>query len=201
MSEIVELYEPDYLSLPTATPAGGQGQAGEPCTENKGDGGVLARPLLTLVGDIFVPTIVLEKNFRFATPPYELSGDIENLYSLQNCLIDLDTITKKLAKIQVAIKQDYDSELQKKVDAGEFEYDEHIITPIIKKTNRSVDEDTLKQYYKPFFDSIIAAKTTVLEKTYKVSIKDVESFMGSLAEKVIRPGAEVIAWYEIQRKE
>jgi hypothetical protein len=158
-------------------------------------------PLPVLIEEVLSHVVTLEKNFLAAYQPYELCSDIADLYSLQNCLVDLDVATKKIAKIQSRIKPDFDDLLKKRVDAEEFEYGEHIIVPVMKKLNRSVDEDTLKQYYKPFFERIIEAKTTILEKTYKVSIKDVETFMGSLAEKVIKQGTLVIDRYEIRVRE
>ena len=158
-------------------------------------------PIQSLIEGISEHITRAEKDLWMELQTHNLSSNIEDLYSLQNGLIALDTVLKQITEIHSQIKQNYEEELQKKVDAGEFEHDEHVIVPIMKRTNRSVDEDILKEYYKPFFDKIIEAKTAILEKTYKISVKDVETFMGSLAEKVIRPGAEAIAGYEIQRKE
>ena len=116
---------------------------------------------------------------------------------LQNGLIALDTVLKQITKTQAKIRQNYEGKLKKKVYTGEFEYSDHVISPVMKKPSRSVAEDTQKRYYKPLFDDIIEVKTAILEKTCKISIKDVELFMGSLAEKVIKQGGEVIG-YEIQ---
>ena len=209
MSEpMVELYEPDYLPVPARPSPSGRQAAGGRQTGNL-ESGTATRandrsktpPIQNLIKGISKHITATEKYIWKEYQTYNINTDIKDLYSLQNCLIELDMIAEKIAKIQAQIKEDYDSELKTRVDMGEFEYSDYIIVPVMKKTNRSVDEDTLKQYYRPFFDKIIEAKITTLEETYKVRIKDVEMFMGSLAKKVIKPGAEAIARYEIRLRE
>jgi hypothetical protein len=150
--------------------------------------------------DLQGAVILLDRELREDYQPDDPTIDIGHLYSLQTALHHLDATIKKITKMQAHLRPILTEEIQKRVDAKDLDYDEYTIVPVTKITNRSVDENLLKQYYKSFYDSIIAAKTAVLERTYKVSIKDVETFMGSLAEKVILQGEEVLDTYEIQKK-
>jgi hypothetical protein len=154
-----------------------------------------------LIDDASKCIATFSKTFWIMYRPSDQELNVTHLYSMQNGLIELDATMKKLVKIQVRIKADYEEELKKKVDAGELEYSDHVIVPVTKKTNRSVDDKLLKDYYKSFWDTIIDAKVTILKQTYKATIKDVEAFMGSLAEKVILQGGEAIDHYEIQPRE
>jgi hypothetical protein len=120
---------------------------------------------------------------------------------LQNSLNSLDVGTKNLPKARAFLQPIFIYGLQKRINTGKREYEDFVIEPVMKTTNRSVDSDVVKQYYKPFYDSIIAAKTALLEKTYTVTIKAVETFMGSLAAKGILSGCEVIDRYGIQRSD
>ena len=69
-----------------------------------------------------------------------------------------------LTRILAHIERDYEGELKKKADAGEFRYDGHVTLPVMKKLSRSVDEDSLKRYYMPFFDEIIEPNAIILKK-------------------------------------
>jgi hypothetical protein len=157
--------------------------------------------ILTLIEGLAKHVSRTEKTLWPIYQTFELQSNIEHLYYAQNASIGLNKIIKHLTTIEAHIKKAYDAELQKRVDAEEFEYENHIIEPVLKKVNRRVDEERLFQYYKPFFDKIIDAKKAILEKTYVPSIKDAETFMGALAEKVILPASEAIGGYEVRLRE
>ena len=143
----------------------------------------------------------VEKEIRSIPSFANLNLHISHLYSLQTALIHIDRDLKKLSKAQSLLQPYFAEEVKRKVDAGEIEYKDFIIAPRMKTTHRSVDQTMLKECYKSFYDSIIASKIAVLERTYIITIKDVETFMGSLADKVILAGEEVIDKHEIQKRE
>jgi len=147
--------------------------------------------ILQSVGALTTAVVGVDKSIHVVSQLNELDVDIVSLYSMQNALNQIDSDMKKITKARAVLQPVFVEELQRKVDTGEMEYDDFVIEPVMKTVNRSVDDDKLKDYYKSFYDSIIAAKISLLEKTYKPTIKDVETFMGSLADKVIIPSSEV----------
>jgi len=151
--------------------------------------------ILQTFGTLTTAVIAVDKTTCVMDQLGELDVDIVSLYSMQNALNQIDSDMKKITKARAVLQPVFVEELQRRVDAGETEYDDFVIEPVMKTVNRSVDDDKLKDYYKSFYDSIIAAKISLLEKTYKPTIKDVETFMGSLADKVIIPSSEVFDKY------
>jgi len=131
---------------------------------------------------------------------YALSGDLKPAYWMQEAIEDIEHLKSQITRLEEMIKAQCDEIIDvcienQIVSDGSFE----IRKKPSKRGNRSVDKGIFRTLYPDEFMELINARIVDIKRSYKPSIKEVESVLGTTrAKHVIIQGHEIDQGYEVR---